>query len=287
MVHEVAPETYARGRSSPEPMLPDALHDVMHHLPAEGILVGDLALLVFDHDDEATRNRLSVRLHRLLAMGLVERVGRGSYRPALRAEPVSTVSVETTPEEDAILAQIVGDGVPLVDLVKRLDGAFTPRRRREVLDMLQMLKARGVVEETAAGWRRLGSADARATPTSGALLREVSMEPSVVGAALSRETAAGPVGVGPEAAVADAGETFTCESKVEGRVDLARVLWALEWAKKAGKGSVTAAEIARICTEEGGVKVQGTNIGRFLKECREKGKYAGMWLEERGRYRAS
>ena len=155
LVQEVAPDTYARGGER-RAGLPAALRDVWVHVPEEKcIALGDLALLVFDRDDAPTRNRLAVRIDRLLSLGRVERSGRGEYRRK-KAEGVraSAAMQEVATAEALILAHLPGS---VVELVKALDGRITPRRRREVLDGLELLKARGLVSEALGVWSRAGA----------------------------------------------------------------------------------------------------------------------------------
>lgn len=228
---------------------------------------------------DGERTKASGQVFRLVQRGLLERSGVQTYR---------RVRSEVAPEIGLLRHFEVGVVLRAVEVVRKEEGRITASGLVRMNANLAELVVVEKLEKVEDGFRlraREKVTEKVEEPAAGLEVEVVGTEPA--------EVAPQPMPVvrcaEPAPTLTQGGEMamLTAESAVEGRVDLARVLWALEWCMRNGHGPVNATEIARICTEEGGVKVHGPNIGRFLRECREKGTYAGMWVTEGGRYRAS
>jgi hypothetical protein len=74
------------------------------------------------------------------------------------------------------------------------------------------------------------------------------------------------------------------DTEYAGTVWLPRLLWALEWANRAGLGPRSASEIAAILREHGDVDVPGTNVARAFREFRENRGGEGLWEGAGKRY---
>jgi hypothetical protein len=74
---------------------------------------------------------------------------------------------------------------------------------------------------------------------------------------------------------------LTGSPRLQGSVWLARILWALEYARRAGTSPITAAEIARALSDNG-VKVPGTNTARAFRTPRDDPRRSGLCEESEG-----
>lgn len=78
------------------------------------------------------------------------------------------------------------------------------------------------------------------------------------------------------------------QPRLHGTVWLPRLLWGLAWAEQHERSPVTAAELAEIVTQHGGVGVAGPNVARAFRELRRRPDIARLWDEPSPlRYRIS
>lgn len=68
------------------------------------------------------------------------------------------------------------------------------------------------------------------------------------------------------------------ERTVRGTVWIPRILWALEWASRHGRSPLSAADIARVLTEHGGIEVSRHNVARAFRDYRNDADVARMWV---------
>lgn len=66
-----------------------------------------------------------------------------------------------------------------------------------------------------------------------------------------------------------------------GTVQVPRILWALEWAQRAGEAGVTASRISEILEEHAGMSVPSPNISRALRDLRNNPDAQKLWVEVR------
>ena len=59
---------------------------------------------------------------------------------------------------------------------------------------------------------------------------------------------------------------------------LARVLWALNEAERFSLPPMTASDIAKFVTANSGFEIKQTNTARFLRECRQSGRFEDCWV---------
>ena len=65
---------------------------------------------------------------------------------------------------------------------------------------------------------------------------------------------------------------------LRGTVWIPRILWALEWSRREGRPPSSAADIARVLTEHGGLDVSGHNVARAFRDFRKDGNGARLWV---------
>lgn len=68
------------------------------------------------------------------------------------------------------------------------------------------------------------------------------------------------------------------EQTFRGTVWLPRILWALEWARRQGRPPLSAADIARVLTEHGGLDVGRHNVARAFRDCRNDTDAGQLWV---------
>jgi hypothetical protein len=68
--------------------------------------------------------------------------------------------------------------------------------------------------------------------------------------------------------------------KLFGTIDLPRLLWALEWARRKGRGALRAADLARIVSEHAGVAFAEPNAGRAFRRFKSHDPASRYWREE-------
>lgn len=65
---------------------------------------------------------------------------------------------------------------------------------------------------------------------------------------------------------------------LRGTVWLPRILWALEWGRREGRLPLSAADLARVLTEHGGIDVSGHNVARAFRDYRNDAEAARLWV---------
>jgi hypothetical protein len=65
---------------------------------------------------------------------------------------------------------------------------------------------------------------------------------------------------------------------VRGTVWIPRILWALEWGRRNGRPRLSAADIARVLTEHGGLDVSGHNVARAFRDYGKDANAARLWV---------
>lgn len=78
--------------------------------------------------------------------------------------------------------------------------------------------------------------------------------------------------------------TIRRDLKHANTVWLPRILWALEWANQSNSGGRTAAEIATILTQHGGMQVPNTNVARAFRDLKGRDAIKGLWIHLGQRY---
>lgn len=63
-----------------------------------------------------------------------------------------------------------------------------------------------------------------------------------------------------------------------------RILWALEWGRRQGQPPSSAADVARVLTEHGGLVVSGHNAARAFRDLGKDGSGARLWVSAGGGY---
>lgn len=65
---------------------------------------------------------------------------------------------------------------------------------------------------------------------------------------------------------------------LRGTVWIPRILWALEWGRREGRPPLSAADIARVLTEHGGLELAGHNVARAFRDYRNDAAAARLWV---------
>lgn len=219
---------------------------------------------------DGERARVSGQVYRLVQRGILERCAVQTYRRVHGKVP------------EAGLLRHFEPGVVMraAEVLMKDERRFTASGLARVTANLGELVARGKLEQAAGGFRLVG-AKKREEPAEEAVEKVGAREVPAPAAEPVIPTSLG--GITPDATARR--PPLAPTTAVDGYRDLARILWALDWAQEHGMGPVTPAEIARICTEKAGVHVRAPNIARFLRVCKGKGRTEERWVEERGRYR--
>lgn len=74
------------------------------------------------------------------------------------------------------------------------------------------------------------------------------------------------------------------DQKYRGTVWIPRILWGLEWARRNGRGRLSATDIARVLCEEGDLDVPPNNVARAFRDHKHDPTVEGLWQGSGKRY---
>lgn len=77
---------------------------------------------------------------------------------------------------------------------------------------------------------------------------------------------------------------ISLSTKIKNTVDVPRILWALEWARRHGQGPRTSTEMADILKTYGDLEAYPTNIARGLRNRKKQNEQWGFWRQRNKRY---